>query len=235
MSEAGRRVEASLSTAERLAVAAWPVCAICQVILPRCSERSSVQRRGPGPPKSDPGGRRKGEGPPCPRAGSAIRRASGPDRVWPRSGRCRSRPFWSVKTTRGVDSQSGPSAIHTGPSVHPLAGWRLAASRPARPLPDGPHRPWRERPPSPKARYGIAASVLAHPRPSCWGRSRTKYPCGKARRAARSVAKVRSLLARRDFLDLRNWGRYELLISHKRLDVPPARTTCSTSRRPRRS
>jgi len=78
-------------------------------------------------------------------------------------------PIQSVKTTRGVISRIGPLPVHTGLSVQPLARCCLAASRPARPLPDGPHRSWRERPPSPKARYGIVASVLAHPRPSCLG------------------------------------------------------------------
>ncbi len=61
--------------AERLVVAALPVCAICQVILPRYSAPFSGQRWGPGPPKPDPRGRCEGEGPPSPRAGSAIRRA----------------------------------------------------------------------------------------------------------------------------------------------------------------
>ena len=74
-------------------------------------------------------------------------------------------PHRGVKTTAEVVSRIRTSAIHAGRSLHPLARWCLAASRPVRPLPDGPLRSWRERPPSPKARYGIAASVFAHPRP----------------------------------------------------------------------
>ena len=52
-------------------------------------------------------------------------------------------PHRGVKTTRGAVSRIGPPAIHMRPSVHPLAPRCLAASRPGRPLPDGPHRPWR--------------------------------------------------------------------------------------------
>ncbi len=78
-------------------------------------------------------------------------------------------PLRGVKTTRGVVSRHRVPALLLCASAYPLARRCVAASRPARALPDGPHRPWRERPPSPKARYGIAASVFAHPRPSCLG------------------------------------------------------------------
>ena len=72
-------------------------------------------------------------------------------------------PHRGVKTTRGVVSRIGPQAIHAGLSVHPLTRWRLAASRPGRPLPDGPHRPWRERPGSPRACCGLGARCVCAP------------------------------------------------------------------------
>ncbi len=66
-----------------------------------------------------------------------------------------------VKTTRGVVSRIGPPAVHTGLSINPVAPRCLLASRPGRPLPDGPHRPWLERPPPRRAWCGIAASVFS--------------------------------------------------------------------------
>ena len=99
----------------------------------------------------------------------------------------RFRPHRSVKTTRGVDSHFGPPAIHGTAHAHPPPAQRPAAMRPARPLPDGPHGPWREQPPSPKARCGVAASVFSHPRHRLRGCSRTRDPLreGHARRHER--------------------------------------------------
>ncbi len=77
----------------------------------------------------------------------------------------RLRPLWSVKTTRGVVSRLCGPGIHTAADAYPPRPERPAAVRLARPLPDGPHRPWRERPPTPRAWCGIAPSVFSHPRP----------------------------------------------------------------------
>lgn len=55
-------------------------------------------------------------------------------------------PQRSMKTTRGIVLRFGGPAVHAGLAVDPLPRQRLAASRPVRPLPDGPHRSWRERP-----------------------------------------------------------------------------------------
>ena len=77
--------------------------------------------------------------------------------------RSRLRSHRGVKTTRGAVSRIGPPAIHAGLSVHPLARWCLAASRPGCPLPDEPHRSWR--PPAPRPWCGVAPSVFSHPRP----------------------------------------------------------------------
>ena len=93
-------------------------------------------------------------------------------------------PCCGVKTTRGVVSRIGPSAIHVGISVHPLARWCLAASRLGRPSPDGPHRSGRERPPAPRAWCGIAASVHSHPRPCLPGSLRTNNPMREGERRA---------------------------------------------------
>ena len=64
---------------------------------------------------------------------------------------------------------------------------RSAAMPPARPLPTGPHGPWWEQPPSPRARCGVAASVFSHPRHRLRGCSRTRDPLreGHARRRER--------------------------------------------------
>ena len=88
-------------------------------------------------------------------------------------------PRRSVKTTRGAVSRIRSAAVHVGGSVDPLARWCLAASRPVRPLPDGPHRPRRERPPSPKARCGVVASVFSHPRPYAWVAPAPRIPTGR--------------------------------------------------------
>ena len=74
-------------------------------------------------------------------------------------------PHRSVKTTWGVDSHFGSPAIHTGLPAYPQARQRLAAKRPARPLPNGPLGRWLERPPSPRAWYGIGAVVFSQPAP----------------------------------------------------------------------
>ena len=89
-------------------------------------------------------------------------------------------PHRSVKTTAGVDSHFDPPAIHTAVARHPSRPQRLAAKRPARPLPNGPPGPWLERPASPRARCGVGPSVFSHPRPpASTGRSSTRNPSGK--------------------------------------------------------
>ena len=94
-------------------------------------------------------------------------------------------PHRSVKTTAGVDSHFDPPAIHTAAARHPSRPQRLAARRPARPLPNGPLWPWLERPASPRARCGVGPSVFSHPRPpASTGRSSTRNPSGKGSSAA---------------------------------------------------
>ena len=89
-------------------------------------------------------------------------------------------PHGGVKTTRGVVSRIGSPAIHTAVARHPSRPQRLAAKRPARPLPNGPLWPWLERPASPRARCGVGPSVFSHPRPpASTGRSSTRDPSGK--------------------------------------------------------
>ena len=67
----------------------------------------------------------------------------------PASGRasCVSCHDQNVKTTRGVDSQSGPAATHSGMTAYPLTRRRLAPPHPGRPWPDGQRRRKWERPP----------------------------------------------------------------------------------------
>ena len=110
------------------------------MILPRCSAPFSGQRRGPGPPEPDPRGRRKGGRPPCPRAGSSVRRAGGPDRVCLGSGAAARGRSGSVKTTRGAIHNPALRRFTPDPPSIRLARWRLAASRPVGPLPHGPCR-----------------------------------------------------------------------------------------------
>ena len=90
-------------------------------------------------------------------------------------------PRWRVKTTRGVISHFAPPAIHIAADAHPPRAQRPAALRSNRPLPDGPHRSWRERPPAPRAWCGIAPSVDSHLRP-CLPEvaPEPEIPCGKA-------------------------------------------------------
>ena len=78
-------------------------------------------------------------------------------------------PCRSVKSTQGVDSHFGALGIHTDLATHPQGRQRLAVRPSGRPLPNGPFGRGRERPPSPKARYGIEASVFSHPSASCLG------------------------------------------------------------------
>ena len=100
----------------------------------------------------------------------------------------------------GVDAHFGARVMHTGRhGVSARHGKVLRLCRTTRRGDRSHSGRGGERPPSPKARYGIAASVLAHPRPSCLGRSRTINPCGKAvssaalrRRNTRSSTSVSS-------------------------------------------
>ena len=57
---------------------------------------------------------------------------------------------------RRISCSSRAATTSCGPALR----WLVAHERSG---------PWRERPPSPKARYGIAASVFSHPRASCLG------------------------------------------------------------------
>lgn len=111
---------------------------------------------------------RLGQGPNPPSGGLAV---------WIALAGVRALPLVAVlerEDDKGDDSQSGSLAIHTGPSVHPLARWRVAASRPARPLPDG------SDPPSPQAWYWFGAERVSHSCPAPWVAPRILNPWREA-------------------------------------------------------
>ncbi len=127
-----------------------------------------------------------------------------------------------MKTTRRVVSRSCAPAIHTAAIRHPPRPQRPAATRPARPLPDGAHRPWRERPPAPKAWCGIAASVYSHPRPGLPGSLRTNNPMREGERRAGTGAS-RSWSAMPDKPVGQPAGQHVLRRLEAARDTPPGR------------
>ena len=107
------------------------------------------------PPHPRTEGGRSGSHPNVPVGGQAGERSSPMPLALPPL--CRT-AVW--KTTLGGDSQFGPPRIHTFLSAYPQVRQRLTSRRPARPLPNGPLGRWLERPPSPRAWYGIGAVVF---------------------------------------------------------------------------
>ena len=105
-------------------------------------------------------------------------------------------PRLGVKTTWRVDSHFSPPAIHTGPTAYPQRRQRLTLLRAGRSAPHGRHRPGRERPPKPRAWYGLGTECVFTTRPPpSRGRSRSMDPlAGRPLSAAGSAADQRIAL-----------------------------------------
>ena len=92
-----------------------------------------------------------------------------------------------VKTTWRVDSQMTPVAIHRGMARDSFA---VVAVTPGATRSAGTHqarRPGRERPPKPRAWYGLGARcVFTHLPPPSWGRSRSRNPLREGKHDGRT-------------------------------------------------
>ena len=137
--------------------ATWSGVATASAPVPPASGTDSVRssRRGrvPSPPRTEGG--RSGSHPNVPVGREVLPMPL----AFPAS-----MPLRNVHSTYRVDSHFGPPTIHTCHTAYPPARQRLASRRPVRPLENGPLGRWLERPPSPRARYGVGPSVCSHPR-----------------------------------------------------------------------
>ena len=84
---------------------------------------------------------------------------------WSRPRRSHLRPYWSVKTTRGVVSHFGVPAMHTGPPAYPAERQRLAARLLGRPWHTSGWGRGGSDPPVRGPGTGSGAGVFSHPCP----------------------------------------------------------------------
>ena len=97
-------------------------------------------------------------------------------------------PYWSVHETLGVDAHNAPPEdAHTPDSPIPCGRLELRSSPPGRRCRTGQHGRGGERPPSPRAWYGLGARcVFTHLPPPSWGRSRSRNPLREGKHDGRT-------------------------------------------------